>query len=478
MSTKDCPDIRELKLLLAHELRDEQEQGLSAHLDQCADCRERLERAAAGGRTLHDVARNLRGKTEMTDALKTVIEKCSSDPFILLQDVKLHPPEARYGSDHDILIADLHRERDEQVFLGSEVASRAKEVTYAAGDRLGRYELVEEIGRGGMGGVFKARDPDNNRIVAIKILHGNLLHDRTARKRFVREARAIRAVDHRNVIKMYDVEESPVPYMVMEFVDGPSLKTHMLRKGPMDSQSVLKIGLQIAKGLEAAHSKGVIHRDIKPANIVLDIPSGRVKLTDFGLAQIEGDTRLTLPGFTIGTPAFMSPEQASGAVVDHRSDLFSLGSVLYAMVTGQSPFDDDETCAALDLVVTKNPQAPQIVNPNIPASLSNLIGRLHAKRADKRPATATEVVEILKQQLEELTHPDEQIVLSDAEHEIAPDTWWKHRTRGTSAAMATLDNESVPVKTPPRSSSSLMVVAIVLVLEALAGVGFLLTSSQ
>ncbi|MBS0204730.1 MAG: serine/threonine protein kinase [Planctomycetes bacterium] len=477
MAPKDCPDIRTLKLLLAHGLSDEQELSLSAHLDQCADCRERLERVAAGDRTLHDVARNLRSKTEMTDALKTVIEKCSSDPFILLRDVELHPPEPRYGSDHDIQIADLHRERDEQTFRGGALVPRTTEVMYSPGDRLGQYEILEEVGRGGMGVVYKARDPDQNRFVAIKVLHGSVLTDKIARRRFVREARAASAVDHRNVVKLYRVEDSPVPYMVMEFVDGPSLRAHMLRKGCLDLGTVLKIGLQIAKGLEASHARGVVHRDVKPANIVLDIPSGRAKLTDFGLAQIEGDIRLTLPGFTTGTPAFMSPEQASGASVDHRSDLFSLGSVMYAMATGQSPFEDDQTCAALDLVVTRNPQSPQIVNPDIPASLSNLIRRLHAKRANERPATATEVVQILQQQLEELTHPREAIVLSgEPEHEIDSEKWWKHRTRGTSASMATIDNESTPVKTAPRSEGSLLVLAIILALVALVGVSFLLTS--
>lgn len=388
----DCPDIAMLNRLLAGGLPAEVEQRLSEHLDQCTVCRKRLERAAVSDQTLNDVARNLRGSGELTDAMKRVLVKCTSDPNIMT-----------VGSDEE-------SSHDEALESGFRRAAkfRVKPITLTAGSRLGNYELIEEIGRGGMGVVWKARDPQQDRIVAIKVLSSQVLSDATARQRFLREARAVGAVKHRNVVAMYGVEESPVPYLVMEFVDGPSLRTHLARKGPLDPLTVLRIALQIAKGLEASHAQGVTHRDIKPANIVLDIPTGRVKLTDFGLAHIDGDARLTHIGFVSGTPAYMSPEQAMGDPIDHRSDLFSLGSVLYAMVTGQSPFDDDRTFAgertfaALDRVRSTEPESAQSINPEVPSSLSDLIRWLHSKDPKNRPSSAAEVARILKQQLDHL----------------------------------------------------------------------------
>ena len=399
---KDCPDTALLKRLVAGGLSPEREQLLSEHLDQCEKCRDRLEHVAAGDRTLNDVARNLKGSRELTDSMKRVIEKCTSDPLIMtVGSVSERNEEPTEGQ-----IAERRQHRNQTRSL-SQIPD-VKAVTLAPGIRLGTYELVEEIGRGGVGVVWKARDLQFDRFVAIKILNSQVLPDETARQRFLREARAVGAVNHRNVVKMYGVEESPVPYLVMELVDGPSLRTHLARKGPLDLPTILRIGLQIANGLEASHACGVTHRDIKPANIVLDIPTGRVKLTDFGLAHIEGDIRLTLVGFVSGTPSYMSPEQAMGDTIDHRSDLFSLGSVLYAMSTGQSPFDDDRTFAgqrtfaALERVRIADPAPAQSINPKVPSSLSDLIRWLHSREPGNRPSSAAEVARILKQQLDQL----------------------------------------------------------------------------
>lgn len=385
MGTMECPDGALLNRLLAGTLSSEREQTLSAHLDQCAKCRERLERAAASDRTLTDVARNLRGSVELSDSMKRVIEKCTSDPDIVLVDAPVRKVE-RGASRLDRTVAT------------ADVAA----FTVQPGMKLGRYEILEEIGRGGMGTVWKARDPGRDEFVAIKVLDSQVAADQTARRRFLREARAVGAVDHQNVVARYGVEEYPAPYIVMEYVDGPSLKTYLARKGALDLKTVLRFGLQIANGLAASHAKRITHRDIKPANIVIERATGRAKLTDFGLAHIEGDIKLTMQGFVTGTPAYMSPEQAMGDPIDHRSDLFSLGSVLYTMSTGRSPFDDEKTLAALDRVCTTEPTLPEDLNPAVSAQLSELIKWLHAKRPHNRPQTAVEVALLLKDQLETL----------------------------------------------------------------------------
>jgi serine/threonine protein kinase len=205
--------------------------------------------------------------------------------------------------------------------------------------RLGHYEVLEVVGRGGMGVVFRAFDDKLQRVVAIKALAPQLATSRAARQRFVREARAAAAVTQDNVVAIHAVEDAgPIPYLVMQLVSGLSLQEKLQRSGPLPLQETLRIGLHVAEGLAAAHRQGLIHRDVKPANILLENGVERVKLTDFGLARAAADASLTRSGVVAGTPQYMSPEQAQGEPVDFRSDLFSLGSVLYAMCTGRAPF--------------------------------------------------------------------------------------------------------------------------------------------
>jgi serine/threonine protein kinase len=178
-----------------------------------------------------------------------------------------------------------------------------------------------------------------HRVVAIKVLAPALASSGAARQRFVREARAAAAVTHDNVIDIHAVEDDgAVPYLVMQFIDGRTLQEKLDRGGPLPLKEVLRIGLQVAAGLAAAHAQGLVHRDVKPANILLENSVERVKITDFGLARTVDDASLTQSGFIAGTPAYMSPEQADGDKVDHRSDLFSLGSVLYTLCAGHPPF--------------------------------------------------------------------------------------------------------------------------------------------
>ncbi|MGL5098171.1 MAG: serine/threonine-protein kinase, partial [Planctomycetia bacterium] len=199
--------------------------------------------------------------------------------------------------------------------------------------RLGHYEITEVLGRGGFGVVLKAFDEKLHRVVAVKALATRLAATSPARKRFLREARAAAAVKHENVVAIYAVEEKPVPHLVMEYVAGQTLQQRLDQEGPLDLAEVLRIGRQVAESLAAAHDRGLVHRDVKPANILLENGlEQKVKITDFGLARAADDASLTQSGVVAGTPLYMAPEQARGDAVDPRTDLFSLGSVLYTMV--------------------------------------------------------------------------------------------------------------------------------------------------
>ncbi len=272
--------------------------------------------------------------------------------------------------------------------------------------RLGPYEIIEVIGQGGMGVVLRAHDPKLNRTVALKVLTPEFGASPTAKKRFSREARAAAAVSHPHVITIHGVDEvDQIPYIVMECVDGQSLQEKIDQHGTLAIEEILRIGSQIAAGLAAAHAQGLIHRDIKPANILLENGVERVKITDFGLARAVDDVGITHAGQLAGTPEFMSPEQAQGMAVDHRSDLFSLGSVLTAMCTGQSPFRADTTVAVLRRVCDDLPRPIRDLNPETPKWLVAIIDRLLAKNPDERFQTAEEVADLLSWHLAELQHP-------------------------------------------------------------------------
>jgi len=236
--------------------------------------------------------------------------------------------------------------------------------------RLGHYQILEVIGSGGFGVVLKAHDEKLHRIVAIKVLAPSLAASAEARQRFVREARAAAAVRHESVIAIFAVEEAEtVPYLAMEYVDGDSLEQRFEREGSLALTQVLRIGSQVAAGLAAAHKRGLVHRDVKPSNILVESDTDRVKLTDFGLARAVDDASLSREGMLAGTPEYMSPEQARGQAVDHRTDLFSLGSVLYTLCTGKPPFTADGSLAVLARVANEPPTPIAKINANVPTWL-------------------------------------------------------------------------------------------------------------
>ncbi len=270
--------------------------------------------------------------------------------------------------------------------------------------KLGHYEIRSLIGRGGCGIVLKAFDTKLERIVAIKVMYPELASTSPARKRFLREARATAAIRHKNVVSIYAVEEQPLPYLVMELIDGPTLQQKINAIGPLELADILEIAQQAAAGLAAAHTKGLIHRDIKPANILLEGNSNEVKLTDFGLARSADDASITQSGVISGTPLYMSPEQAQGEEIDARSDLFSLGSVLYVMSSGRPPFRAKTTLAVLRRVVEDQPRPIQQIIPEVPNWLVTIIDILLSKEADRRFSSAKEVAALLQKCHDALSH--------------------------------------------------------------------------
>ncbi|HVK10030.1 MAG TPA: WD40 repeat domain-containing serine/threonine protein kinase [Gemmataceae bacterium] len=272
--------------------------------------------------------------------------------------------------------------------------------------RLDHFEVLEVVGRGGMGVVLKALDPKLHRLVAIKLMSPHLAVSSAARRRFEREAKAVAAVKNEHVVAIHDVHpDAAAPYLVMEFIAGPSLQDRLERTGPLHLNEVLRIGLQAACGLAAAHKQGLVHRDVKPANILLENGVERVKLTDFGLARAADDANLTQSGVIAGTPNYMSPEQANGSAVDARSDLFSLGSVLYALCAGHPPFRADSAMAVLKRVCEEAPRPLTEVNADVPGWLDAIVCKLLAKDPADRFQTAAEVAELLGQHLAHRQNP-------------------------------------------------------------------------
>ena len=275
--------------------------------------------------------------------------------------------------------------------------------------RVGRYDVERLIGHGGMGVVLKAYDTELNRPVAVKLLAPHLAQNGAARKRFAREARAAAAVVDEHVVAIHNVEpgdnSSQPPFLVMKYIAGGSLQQRLDREGPLEVCEILRIGMQTAKGLAAAHAQGLIHRDVKPSNILLDEGVDRALLTDFGLARAEDEACLTRSGFQPGTPHYMSPEQVRGEALDARSDLFSLGCVLYALCTGHPPFRADSGYAVLRRITDDTARPIRETNPDVPQWLEQVVMKLLSKSSEDRFESAEEVAELMEDCLAHVQHP-------------------------------------------------------------------------
>ncbi|MCB9953976.1 MAG: serine/threonine protein kinase [Planctomycetaceae bacterium] len=289
--------------------------------------------------------------------------------------------------------------------------------------RIAHFEIESILGQGAFGIVAKAYDEKLHRVVAIKMLMPDLAMTSPPRQRFLREARAAAAMTHENIVAIYDTHEDPIPYLVMEFVPGPTLQKRMDETGPIEVAEVLRIGQQIASGLAAAHAVNLIHRDIKPSNILLASgPSDRVKISDFGLARAVDDASMTRSGMIAGTPMYMAPEQARGETLDHRADLFSLGSVLYQMASGRPPFRAINTIAVLKRVCEDTPRPLDDVIPETPSWLQSIIFRLLEKSREDRFQSAQEVADLLARCQRELEHSGKVISIAPSVSTASSDT--------------------------------------------------------
>jgi serine/threonine protein kinase/tetratricopeptide (TPR) repeat protein len=316
-------------------------------------------------------------------------------------------------------------------FLGSNVFEDAAPLIDASefgsllGRRFGPYSIEKQIGSGGMGAVYLAQDVRLGRRVALKLLDSTLTADGQSRERFLREARIASALDHPNICTIHDVGEAEGrPFIAMQYVEGKTLR-RLIDGRPLSLDSLLSITHQIADALSAAHERGIVHRDIKSGNIMVT-PQGQVKVLDFGLARLlerpsgESDQNLTMTGQVMGTPASMSPEQARGERVDHRSDIFSFGCVLYEMATGQNPFKGRSSADVISALLTQ-PHTPAVaLNKEIPSRLSSVINRALAKEPEDRYQSVREMVPDLRQVVAEAGGLDHLFSSADMARGVLP----------------------------------------------------------
>jgi serine/threonine-protein kinase len=376
---------RDLQAVLSGEPTDSSLEQIEVHIENCARCRDRLEGQAAEAewrRHMQQVFSDSR------------YSQLTRDIDLLAMQSPTGGSEPRTGEfDTAIVWKEIQ---------GVVAPPKHPEMM----GRIGRYDIERIIGRGGMGIVIKAFDPELNRPVAIKIMSPALASHGTARQRFAREARAAAAVLHPNVIPIHGVDNSfDVPYLVMQYVAGESLQELVDSRGPVDEKDILRIVKQIASGLSAAHAQGLVHRDIKPANILIDNDVNRALITDFGLARAEDDVAMTRTGWIAGSLNFMSPEQASGRNVDLRSDLFSLGGVTYFLATGRLPFRSETAIGVLHRIKNDQPSPIRQLNAEISPTLSQIVERLMEKDPSDRFQSAAELELVLEQYLAYLQQP-------------------------------------------------------------------------
>ncbi len=379
------PSICETKTLIAFlddTLSEKQEQDLTRHLDACPSCAKELEQLAADAHRWKEV------KTHLAGPKRTAIAEAQQEgdsrtlPFAIKQILKMLDPT------------------DDPVSMG----------------RIAGYEVIGVVGSGAMGVVLKAIDPKLDRVVALKVMNPTLATWGTARHRFAREAKAAAGILHPNVIAIHGVStDRELPFLVMPYIAGMSLQQRLDCQGPLELKESLRIGSQIAAGLAAAHQRGLIHRDIKPSNCMLDEGVETAIITDFGLARTIDDATMTRTGAITGTPEFMSPEQARGDAVDCASDIFSLGSLLYATCSGIHPFRANTTLGVLRKITDENPSPIRESNPDVPLWLCRLIKRMHAKSPEERPS-ACQVRDLLEGCLAHVYQPDRIFLPKELSH--------------------------------------------------------------
>jgi serine/threonine-protein kinase len=335
-----------------------------AHLGTCETCRQRLEQAV-GSDDDWTAAREFLSGPDVAEGIMESTTRGMVPPWSTQITTYLAPTE-------------------DPAFLG----------------RVGHYEIAGVIGRGGAGIVLKGFDRSLHRNVAIKLLAPEFATIGAAHERFFREAKAMASVAHENLVAIFEVDEHRgLPYFVMEYLPGGTLGRRLRDAGPMDVVTVLRIGVQIAEALAVAHAQGLVHRDIKPDNILLDRGTERVRVADFGLVRVMGEVTASHSSGVVGTPQFMAPEQCRGESCDARSDLFSLGAVLYALCTGHSPFRADTVFGVMQRVLNDTPRSIREQSPRIPDWLEELVFKLLRKDPKERFPAAAEVAAMLREEL-------------------------------------------------------------------------------
>ena len=466
-STTPCPDAAILRALLDGTLPDVQQDAAQTHVDRCPACEAALRQMTAGGESWIGMAEKLKGGSQDDPNLVAALDRLKADASSGGEPSEPADPQRTL---------DFLQPADDPKLLG----------------KLGQHEISEVVGWGGMGVVLKAYDPSLHRVVAVKVLASHLAHHAIARKRFIREAQAAAAVCHDNVVTIHAIEAglgepegvsprtsginavrgltpsgSPMnqalPKIIMQFVAGGSLQERIDQEAPLELKEILRIAMQTAAGLAAAHAQGVVHRDVKPANILLENGVQRVKLTDFGLARVMDDASLTLSGVIAGTPQYMAPEQAWGRDVDARADLFSLGAVMYAMCSGHSPFRARTTMAVLKRVCEQAPRPLRAINPDIPLWLVAIIEKLLAKNPDDRFQSAKEVSELLGRWLAHVQQP----TVVPAPSWIHSSSWVVPLPDQAAADTATVSSRVGASAVPPLSNAESIFLAL-----SIVGIGF------
>ena len=369
----------ELIGLIKQTLSPEQEHSISHHIESCEACQSRVEEISLDPDTVSEIQNFL--DADLENPTVANFEFQSRSRICLVNP-----------ADQSINLDFLDKSNRE----GS------------IGSLDNRYEILGVIGRGGMGLVMHGYDRSLARDCAIKVLAPELSGNAAARRRFSREAKSAAAVVHEHVIPIQTVNDHHgLPYLDMPLILGKSLQQRVAgQQGTLKLVEILRIGMQIASGLAAAHQQGLVHRDVKPANIMLENGVERVLIADFGLAQAADDANSTRSHVISGTPQYMSPEQASGADVDRRSDLFSLGSVLYFMCCGHSPFRASTTMGVLNRIVHERPRSIRRQNPEIPEWLETIIFALLEKNPDRRYQSASKVAKLLGSWLAHVQQPE------------------------------------------------------------------------
>lgn len=379
MSKQNCLTAAELRSLLTANPTVDQNRFLE-HLDNCTKCQGQLAVLAGDSSWIEDLQLN--------------------------EAVPNHPDQTKPAV-HETELVNVMDRMSARTKTAATAAGKTEGLSFkglpftqqlVAGRRFGPYEIQSRLGTGGMSVVFTAHDHVLDRQVAVKFLSAELEHSKTARQRFLREAKSAAAVEHDFIVPIYSADEvDGYPFLVMSLIEGQSLQQRIDEPTSLSTERITRIGIQITKGLEAFHSRGLVHRDLKPSNILLQKPDGRVRITDFGLAKCTDDNQLTKSGTVLGTPNYMSPEQAMGQQVDFRSDIYGLGAVLYACVTGRAPFEGPTSLQILNQLREKQPHSILDLKPETPHWLVEVIEKLMARDPNSRYQTAAEIIDALSQ---------------------------------------------------------------------------------